>query len=305
MGKIAERTQAWAKENPELAATIMTVAKWTGMALLGIGGLVIGLSAIAVPIAMAKFAFVTFGISGGGALSLISGGFMKVGSALLWVGRLAMAHPVLALITLLAAGAVYVWQNWDSLGPKFMGLIDRISGFFGGLKDRALTIGSDMIDGMIAGFRARWDALKASVSNIGDSTVGWLKERLGIRSPSRVFAELGGYTMQGFEQGLQGGADGPLSAVGDLAKKLAGIGAGVVLSGAAGAADLKLDTRPPLTPAAMMAQAAGAAPMQVVINIYGAPGQNTGDIQRQVEQALNNIEARRASQRRSALRDPD
>ena len=36
--------------------------------------------------------------------------------------------------------------------------------------------------------------------------------------------------------------------------------------------------------ASMMAQAAGAAPMQVVINIHGAPGQDVDDIQRQVEQ---------------------
>lgn len=305
---LTQAVRAWGAENPRLAAGLMSAAKGAALLLTVLGVLTLGAAAVLGPLALVKFSLVTLGLSGvsaSGALAMISGGFMKVGSALLWVGRLAMAHPVLALITLLAAGAVYVWQNWDSLGPKFMGLIDRISGFFGGLKDRALTIGSDMIDGMIAGFRARWEALKSTVTGIGDSTVGWLKERLGIRSPSRVFAELGGYTMQGFEQGLQGGADGPLSAVGDLAKKLAGIGAGVVLSGAAGAADLKLDTRPPLTQAAMMAQAAGGGQNVYNINISVAPGTDTQGLAALVAREIERIEARRASQRRSALRDPD
>ena len=76
-----------------------------------------------------------------------------------------------------------------------------------------------------------------------------------------------------------------------------------------------LDTRPPINPAASMramaheaardAPSDGSAPMQVTIQIYGAPGQDTSDIQRRVEQALANVESRRAAQQRSRLRDPE
>ena len=329
MGKIAERTQAWAKENPELAATIMTVAKWTGMALLGIGGLVMGLSAIAVPIAMAKFALVTLGISGtaagagaaaagagvaasgasmaatGGIFARVGAGIRAIGSAILWVGRAMLMTPIGIAVTLIAIAALTIYKYWEPISKFFSELWEDIKTKFDDAVAWISKAGSYIADGFLGGLNKGWERIKERLRGNARELTDPVTGELEIHSPSRVFERLGIYTMQGFEQGLQGGADGPLSAVGDLAKKLAGIGAGVVLSGAAGAADLKLDTRPPLTPAAMMAQAAGAAPMQVVINIYGAPGQNTGDIQRQVERALQNIEARRASQRRSALRDPD
>ncbi len=292
---ITQAVRAWTAENPQLAAGLMSVVKWLAIGLTTLGGLALAASAVLGPFAMAKFAFTALGISGVTMSGMLAGGFNLVmkgigglGTALLWIGRLALAHPILALITAIAAGALYVWQNWDSLGPKIMAVIDRIGSYFGGLKDRALEAGRNMIDGMISGITSRWDALKTTVTGIGDKSIDWVKEKLGIHSPSQVFADLGGYVMQGFQLGLANGEDGPLAALGSLSRRLAAIGAGVVISGSA---------------AAGTAGSAGASPMAVTINIYGAPGQGGDDIRRQVEQAIENIERRRQSHARSRLRD--
>ena len=148
-----------------------------------------------------------------GGFNLIMKGIGGIGTVLIRVATLAMAHPVIALIAAIAAGAIYIWQNWDTLGPKFFALIDTISSYFGNLKDRAIEAGRNMIDGMISGITSRWDSLKSTVGDIGDKSVDWVKDKLGIHSPSRVFAELGGYVMQGFEQGMSNGEGGPLAAL--------------------------------------------------------------------------------------------
>lgn len=293
--RIAQAFRAWTQENPQLAAGLMSVAKWLAIGATAIGSLFLVASAVLGPLILMKFAMTAIGISGlslsgmlGGAFNLIMQGIGSIGTALLWAGRLAMGHPVIALISLLAAGAMYVWKNWDTLGPKFFALIDRIGTYFGGLKDRAIEAGRNLIDGMISGIGSRWAALKTTVSGIGDKSIDWVKEKLGIHSPSQVFAELGGYVMQGFQLGLSNGEDGPLAALGNVSRRLAAIGAGIVISGSA---------------AAGAAGPSGAGAMAVTINIYGAPGQGVNDIQRQVEQALENIEHRRQSRKRSLLRD--
>ncbi|MBI2306107.1 MAG: phage tail tape measure protein [Rhodocyclales bacterium] len=301
---IVKAMRAWAAENPQLASGIITVVKWLAVGLTVIGGLTLAAAAVLGPLAMIKFALTTLGISGGlagGALALLKGALFGPIKMLLWLGSLAMAHPIIALIAALAAGALYVWSNWDTIGPKFKALLDGIGNWFGGLKDRAIETGSQMIDGMIAGINARWEALKAAVTGIGDASVGWLKEKLGIHSPSRVFAELGSFTMQGFEQGLAGGEDGPLKAVGDMARKLAGIGAGVLIGGAAAAGDLPLDTRPPIGAAA--GTSGGSVTYQIIIN--AAPGTDNQNLAALVAREIERIEAKRAAQHRSRLRDSE
>ncbi|MNJ42386.1 hypothetical protein D3C77_373560 [compost metagenome] len=67
--------------------------------------------------------------------------------------------------------------------------------------------------------------IKQAMSTLGSSTIGWFKEKLGIHSPSRVFAELGGYTTEGLAQGLDAGAKAPLKSLNSLGKQLTEAGA--------------------------------------------------------------------------------
>lgn len=64
------------------------------------------------------------------------------------------------------------------------------------------SIGSNIVDGIKNGFLNMWESLKATVNNLVDGLVGGVKRILGIASPSKVFAGIGGYMAEGLGQGF-------------------------------------------------------------------------------------------------------
>lgn len=88
--------------------------------------------------------------------------------------------------------------------------------------------GSNLIQGLINGVSSMFPKLTSSISGVAESVVGTFKSLLGIHSPSRVFAGLGGFTMEGLEQGLQQGQSGPLGAVKSLGQQLTEAGVGSI-----------------------------------------------------------------------------
>ena len=138
---------------------------------------------------------------------------------------------------------------------------------------------------------------------MADSVIGWFKQKLGIRSPSRVFAELGGFTMAGLAQGLDKGQAGPLGAVQSLAGKLTAIGAGMLIGGGAlQAAHIPIDTRAPISASR---QAVVSAPDNVVFNIHQAPGQSQQELVGLIEKMLNERDRKKAAAGRSRMTDVD
>jgi TP901 family phage tail tape measure protein len=304
---IVQAVRSWAAEHPKLASSIMTVVKWLSIALGVIGALLIAAGAILAPIGMISFGLTAIGISGAtlvGVLTSILGPIAAVTAAFAagyWVGT--------QLNEMLDAGISKVLGYQTTFGGAIFDLVELVQtkfgelvGWFQALPTRLTEAGAAMIDGFIAGVNSRFEALKETVVGVATSAVDWVKEKLGIKSPSRVFAEIGQHTMAGMEEGITGNEQGPLDAIAGMAKKLAGIGAGVAIGGAAMAGDLSLDTRAPIASGSAMG---ASAPMYVTININGAPGQATGDIQAQVELALANARAKQAAQQRSRLRDSE
>lgn len=113
--------------------------------------------------------------------------------------------------------------------------------------------GGDIVDGLINGIKNKFGALRDAIKEMGANTVLWLKETLGIHSPSRVFAVLGNYTAQGFAQGIEGGAGDVSGAVGVMSGaavgglRAAGAGAG---SRSIGGAGISITIAPTITSAA-------------------------------------------------------
>lgn len=121
IGDINEKLSNWAAQNPETANTIMKIVAAVGIFLTVITGIGAAISAVLVPIALAKFSFFSlFGVfsGGGGAISTIIG----------WLGRLGMtlggfaAKAAVFLVTnpfgwaILAVGAlVMLWRNWETV----------------------------------------------------------------------------------------------------------------------------------------------------------------------------------------------
>jgi hypothetical protein len=329
----ADRVTKFMQENPGVAKAMAVGVGVLAATLLTIGPILLTIASVLWPLAKLRtiMAALTGGAKGGsivmrlfaGAFNLLmkcAGGLAK---ALMWVARLALANPLLAVIALIAAGAIYIWQNWETIGPKLAALWQGIKDAFGrawdwikekasgiadwftSTKDKLLDAGRAMVDGLLNGISERWAALKQKVGELADGVATWFKEKLGIHSPSRVFATLGGFTMAGLAQGLEDGQNAPLQAVHSLATKLTGIGAGIAIgSTAAVAAPISFDTRPPLTTSAVAAApAAAAAPIS--IHIHPPAGADPQAIARLVRDELRQIENQRAARQRSRLADRD
>ena len=327
----------WVKANPELAGQILKTVAGVAALAAGFGAVTLGMASFLGPFAMARYALTVFGIKGAGLASVLLN-LGKVALPVVWkgillIGRALMMNPIGLAVTAIAGAAYLIYKNWDRVGPYFLGLWAEIkAGFNGGLGGIATLIlnfsplglfyrafaglmgyfgvelpakftdfGGMILDGLVNGIKNKLGAVKTAISGVGDSTVGWFKEKLGIHSPSRVFAELGGFTMQGLEQGLTGGQGGPLGAVTAMAKQLAA--AGAVSFGLSGPA-IAMDNRPPLS------ASAGSAPMVVQgdtyqITIQAAPGTDTAGLRQMLNQLLDERERGKAARVRSALGDQD
>lgn len=64
------------------------------------------------------------------------------------------------------------------------------------------SIGTNIVDGIKNGFLHMWESLKRTVSDMVNGLVSGVKSILGIASPSKVFAGIGGYMAEGLGQGF-------------------------------------------------------------------------------------------------------
>jgi len=71
------------------------------------------------------------------------------------------------------------------------------------LPSEMLGIGKQIVEGLIDGIKSRLSEAKEAVMNLGATVRDGLKNLLGIRSPSRVFAELGGFLGEGLSHGMR------------------------------------------------------------------------------------------------------
>ncbi|MFE2006423.1 phage tail tape measure protein [Pseudomonas guariconensis] len=336
---VVSRVNDWVKTNPELAGQILKTVAGVAALAAGFGAVTLGMASFLGPFAMARYALTLFGIKGAGLGSVLFNlgkvALPIVGKAILFIGRALMMNPIGLAVTAIAGAAYLIYKNWEPIKAFFLGLWAEIKqGFAGGLTGIATLIlnfsplglfyrafaavmnyfgvdmpakfsdfGGMLLDGLVNGIKNKLGAVKDAISSVGDSTVGWFKEKLGIHSPSRVFAELGGFTMQGLEQGLVGGQGGPLGAVTAMAKQLAA--AGAFTFGLGGPA-IAMDNRPPLSPVPAASARAAAAPLPpVTVNVYPSAGMNEQQLAQLVGQKV--AEAMRANQirNRSSLSDQE
>ncbi|MCP2517047.1 phage tail tape measure protein [Achromobacter mucicolens] len=218
------------------------------------------------------------------------------------------------------AGIGTLLVNWSPLGLLYQAITGALGTLGIELPGSFTQFGSMLIQGLINGITSMGGALKESISNIGSGIVGWFKEKLGIRSPSRVFAEMGGFVSEGAAVGIEDRRPAAVKAAQALAASVA-IGGAMVPAAAAlapsaallspstviageGSALTRIDNRP-----AMASAAAGARPVTIqgdtiTIQINGA-GANPNDIARAVEDALRRRDSDKAARLRSSYSDND
>lgn len=129
--------------------------------------------------------------------------------------------PLLLAILTGPIGLAVRWivQHWDEIVSTVKAIPGKIKDAFGNAKNMLIQIGKDMIQGLINGIKNMAGAAKDAAVNIAKSAVDAMKSKLHIGSPSKVFAEIGGFMGEGLVLGL-GGAT---SAVQRATKDLVGI----------------------------------------------------------------------------------
>lgn len=81
------------------------------------------------------------------------------------------------------------------------------------IKDQDLVGGNSLFDGIAFGVNASIDDLLTLTNRVLNAMITEVKDGLGIHSPSKVFADIGGQMMAGLQQGIQKGFMQPLNAL--------------------------------------------------------------------------------------------
>lgn len=205
LGELSVKLNEFAKEHPVLTAGLFKAAAGFAIVTGAIGAVMLTIAAILGPMAMMRLSLSMLGIKGVSAVGLIGSALKNMGGAVMWLGRLMMANPILAVIGLIAMGAIYLWQNWDTLGPKFKALWDSISSTVStaweGIKQklsdkwdslvksvselpaRFKEAGRELIDGLMNGISEKWDTLKAKLSSMTDYLPNWMKPNSATPMP--------------------------------------------------------------------------------------------------------------------------
>lgn len=98
------------------------------------------------------------------------------------------------------------------------GIPGKILAALGSVATTLWSAGSDLIGGLIEGIKARaGEVLSTIASFITDKIPGWVKDRLGISSPSKVMMDIGQWIPAGLAAGIEKAAD----RVKEAARKLA------------------------------------------------------------------------------------
>jgi hypothetical protein len=194
---------------------------------------------------------VMFGVSlvkAGAALASLAATLPGLISGIKALGLAFMATPlgwVVAAITAIGAGAIYLWRNWETIGPRFRALWD-------GIKTRAAAAW-DWLKGLfrwspLATLRRAWEGVDAipgramqairtavdgGLADVGRLLLDWSPagllhralvgglERLGIEVPDQ-FRSLGGWIIDGLIGGVRNGFADVGAAIRDLAGSIIG-----------------------------------------------------------------------------------
>ncbi|QWC87198.1 phage tail tape measure protein [Cupriavidus metallidurans] len=341
IGRVVDRFDAFAQAHPQLVGWLLKGAAAVGVLLTVLGGLTLALAAVFGPLVIVRYGMAMLGIQLGGGVGIatrLAGAFNFLMKTLAIVGRALLLNPIGLAITAIALAAFVLIKYWEPIKAFFSGLWSEISSAFqGGLRGvlslianwslhgaiysvvapvlrwfgidmpaRFSDFGANLLDGLVNGIRSRLANVRAAITSIGDSVANWFKDKLGIRSPSRVFAALGGFTMQGLEQGLAANQRGPVDVMSKVARVLAGIGAGVAVGANPATAGVRIDSRPPIASPARSAPAATpAASTPVVIHIHPPTGTNEQAIARMVATEIQRLDAQKSARLRSRLTDKD
>lgn len=198
----------------------------------------------------------------------------------------AIKNLVTAIFEAIVNVATAMITDIKELGKKIME-----SGFIQGIKDKFQKIrttvrefidnakkvikekidqwkqaGRDLIEGLIKGVKEKFEAVKEAAVNAVSNAVSAVKNFLGIKSPSKVFAEIGRYSDEGLVVGLKKYSGAVKDASVNVGKEAVD-GMQLALEGIYDLLESDMDYNPTITPVVDLSEAeAGLADLSELMN---------------------------------------
>ncbi|WP_292065971.1 phage tail tape measure protein [Brevundimonas sp. UBA7664] len=323
IGGVADAVSAWAERHPRLTGAAMALLGVVAGLLLLFGGFALAIAAVLAP-----FAALRLGLTLGAPLfmSMIGGIWGAVTATWAFTAAL-LANPltwivlaVVAAVALLAGAAFLIYRNWGPITAWFGGVWNSVKAFtsqalafltsaimnfsplglfirafqavwpfLSGLGAKFRTFGGQLILGIINGVLGGIPQLLATVMRVGGRLITAFKNKLGIHSPSRVFAQFGSYTMAGLAQGIDLARREPIESLGRVGAAMTG----ALAIGAGGPALAS-------TAGGVGGPTIGGDTYNITVNpVAGMDAQAIAD------QVMKAIQKAQASKRRSEFRDDD
>ncbi len=281
VGAAASAFNKFGAEHPRLAqGAVLLVA--------GLAALLVACGALAIAGGTLITAFAYFGRSIGTVWTILRVGFGLVTGLAAIIG-----WPFTLLALAIGAAVIFVWAKWDAIKAAFTGAWNWLKSL------DFLSIGKNMLLGLIKGLSPL--ALAKHILSLGTKAVATLKGILGIKSPSRVFAGIGGYITQGLTMGIDRGANGPVNRMRGLARQVAAAGVLSAAPVAAAPPGLAAAAVPRLAPVAQAAPAAaGNREYHLHLTLPPAAAQDAEAFARAVLEHIKRLER---SDQRSAYVD--
>ncbi|MFG5777711.1 phage tail tape measure protein [Comamonas sp. J-3] len=325
LNPLLEKITAWMQANPAIVGGVLKLVIGAGLLATALGALLVPIGLMLAKSFLLRLLFgrLALGFSGVGTAVRVVGGAFTAGGQ--WLGafmaRMGLLTPavlrfggvflrLLGPIGLVITAATLLYQNWDGVvgGAKLLwaDFVESVGNGVQGimaLASRFYEAGANIIQGLVNGITSRIAAVRDAISSVAGASIDWFKEKLGIHSPSRVFAELGGYVSEGAAEGIAGGSGMVRNAaLGMAAAAMVPMGATAGPAGQASAMAMV----PMVAAAPMAAPAAGMASSNtynIAITINGSASGN--DVEAAVRRAIDNIERQRGARQRSTLADID
>lgn len=208
----------------------------------------------------------------------------------------------------------YVYNAWETLknvisnNPLLQRIMDgwnTIFTYLGTLKDKMLSIGSNIINGLIDGIKSGFTQLKSVWGMVNNYMPDFMRKRMDIHSPSRVMAGLGGHIIGGIGMGLTQAFPELKNKYNQILNLFTNKSQSPVLDQIDIAAPVmsKIQTAPNLTPSRQSSLA--VAGDTYTIHIHAAPGQIVQDLERQIEKVVMRIHRDKLAQVRTMMSDQE
>ena len=177
---------------------------------------------------------------------------------------------------------------WTTIQSKVTGIINNITGFctnvyntLAKLPEQVIQIGKDLVTGLWNGISDKASWVTEKIKGFGTQITNAIKKQLGVASPSKVFAEIGGFMAEGLGVGWE-------DQIGDVEADMANS-----MNGLTGSMSAEVN-----------AYGAGTSELgttntynggNISINIYGAEGQSVTDLADAVAYKLEEMTTRRSA----------